>query len=224
MIINHKYKFIFVHIPKAAGTTVTQHLSQFSTYADQEIGGTAFGEAIQPAFSARFGLRKHSTAEQIRNVIGPDTWQDFFRFSISRNPFSRLQSIFAFLKHWPGAAPKVRAQIETCNSFRDFLDSEIWESHSGPDRMFEPQVNWILQQKDSSILVNRTGKVEEFDTFFPEVCAYLGLRSINSRPQKANQSPAYEKFRGWTNSDVERIIARYRMDFEVFEYPKAPPL
>ena len=59
-IINNSYKFIFGHIPKAAGTTITNQLSAYTNYCDLEIGGTCFGEKIQPAYKKRFNISKHS--------------------------------------------------------------------------------------------------------------------------------------------------------------------
>lgn len=40
MIVNHTHKFIFVHVPKSAGTSVTQMFSEYSSYRDLEVGGT----------------------------------------------------------------------------------------------------------------------------------------------------------------------------------------
>ena len=70
MIVNHSHKFIFVHVPKAAGTSVSELFSKFSAYSDLEVGGTELGEALQNAYKCRFGLTKHSTAEEIRAVVG----------------------------------------------------------------------------------------------------------------------------------------------------------
>ena len=45
-IINQSKKFIFVHVPKAAGTSVTSAFSKYTSYQDLEIGGAKFGESI----------------------------------------------------------------------------------------------------------------------------------------------------------------------------------
>ena len=74
MIVNHSHKFIFVHVPKAAGTSVSELFSKFSAYSDLEVGGTELGVALQKAYKRRFGLSKHSTAEVIRAIVGEETW------------------------------------------------------------------------------------------------------------------------------------------------------
>jgi len=80
-IINHSFNFVFVHVPKAAGTSVTSILSKYTNYCDLEIGATEFGEYIQPAYKKRFGLAKHSPARDIRNLVGAVAWSKFFTFS-----------------------------------------------------------------------------------------------------------------------------------------------
>jgi hypothetical protein len=120
MIINHTHRFIFVHVPKTAGTSVSTALSKYSTYRDLEIGGTPLGEAVQPFMSDRFGLRKHSTAANIRDVVGAASFQSYFSFCLVRNPFNRLQSTYHFLKGWKGCPKRFAAKLDR---FESFLDS-----------------------------------------------------------------------------------------------------
>jgi hypothetical protein len=99
-LINHTYGFVFVHVPKNAGTSVAQYLSQLSTYRDQEIGGTALGEAAAPHYRERFSLHKHSTLAEIRDVISPDDLARYRTIAVVRDPADRVRSIFAFLRTW----------------------------------------------------------------------------------------------------------------------------
>ena len=49
MIISNSHKFIFVHVMKTAGTSVSAALDPWLRWNDIAIGGTRFGEQIQPA-------------------------------------------------------------------------------------------------------------------------------------------------------------------------------
>ena len=99
-IINHSHRFVFVHIPKNAGTSVAHYLSQLSSYRDQEIGATDLGEAIAPAFRRRFRLHKHSTFAEIEERTGPET-ADYRSIAVVRDPADRARSIYSFLRKWP---------------------------------------------------------------------------------------------------------------------------
>ena len=100
MILNHEHQFIFVHVPKTAGTTVTRSLAPLTTFRDIELGGTKYGEAIQGMFAARFGLRKHSTATAIKAKCPGHIWRRFFVFAFIRNPYARAYSLYRFLQKW----------------------------------------------------------------------------------------------------------------------------
>ena len=74
MIISNSHRFIFVHVLKTGGTTVCAALDPFLRWNDVVLGGTEFGERMNGPYRDRFGLRKHSTAQEIRAVVGDATW------------------------------------------------------------------------------------------------------------------------------------------------------
>jgi hypothetical protein len=140
MIVNHTYKFIFVHVPKNAGTSVTQALSTLSSWRDLELGGTQLGEAVAPHYMTRFGLRKHSPASKIRTVVGEEVWSSYYKFGFVRDPYSRLQSLWSFLRKW-----KNWPNSEIMNSFEsmdEFVTSDFFRS-GGPDQLLRPQAHFL---------------------------------------------------------------------------------
>lgn len=153
MIINHTYKFIFVHVPKNAGTSVTQALSKLSTWRDLEIGGTQLGEAMAPQFNKRFGLRKHSPATQIRKVVGDDIWASYYKFGFVRDPISRVHSIWSFLRKWRDW-PRSQIMNEFA-SIDEFVRSEFFRN-GGPDEILKPQVHFLDAELDFLGLCSRT--------------------------------------------------------------------
>ena len=120
MIINNTFRFVFVHIPKSAGTTITSILSKYSCYCDIELGGTALGEAVQPLFQKRFGLQKHSTYSEIRNVVGEVLLKHYFSFGFVRNPYSRAYSAYKFLDR--ARKDKQIPSLSDFDKFKDFSD------------------------------------------------------------------------------------------------------
>src|SRR3989304_5138015 len=125
MIINNTFGFIFVHVPKAAGTSVAHFFSKFSCYCDLEVGGTSLGEALQEPFRKRYGLSKHSTAMEIRAVIGDVLWKKYFSFAFVRNPYERAFSAYHFLKRMRAETQlEGLAPIGQCKTFADFVLSD----------------------------------------------------------------------------------------------------
>lgn len=97
MIISNSRRFIFCHIHKTAGESITEGLQPHLGWNDVVLGGTAWGEALNPVFAQRFGLSKHSPASDIRDVVGADLWRDYFTFSVVRHPFHRARSLHQYL-------------------------------------------------------------------------------------------------------------------------------
>ena len=65
-----KRDFVFIHIPKTAGTSMTK----------------IFGEAFQ----------KHNTAKEVIDIIGKEKWNEVYKFSVVRNPWDKVHSWYKF--------------------------------------------------------------------------------------------------------------------------------
>jgi len=79
--ISHKHKFIFIHIPKTAGTTICSNwqgspLKEICTEYGV-LGGT------------------HKTALQLKEMF-PAEWDKYLKFAVVRNPYGRFISKYFF--------------------------------------------------------------------------------------------------------------------------------
>ena len=216
-IINNSKHFIFVHVPKAAGTSVTSALSDYTTYKDLEIGGTKFGEKVQQAYIERFGLAKHSPASNIKGVIGSAEWDKMFSFSIVRNPYDRVISTYKFLLNWSGTPDPIRKEISSFNDINDYINSDIWDRLPGPDNIFRPQVYWLTDIDDrEKLLVKYIGKCEDLDNH---------ISIIKSRIEDADIPPTTTPKLNSTEGNLElssrsisRINSFYERDFRLLGY------
>lgn len=224
-IINNSFKFIFVHVPKAAGTSLTSVLSPYTNYCDLEIGGTHFGEQIQPAYKKRFGLTKHSTASEIHSVVGAVTWSQYFSFAFVRNPFSRCLSTYHFLKKWEGLSEDYAKKINQFKDFDEYVLSDTWAESNGPDDIFRPQMHWLKSFSKNEVLVNFVGRVERINEdmkYIAEVIGHPKMKNdLTSIPQ-LNPSKSIPITEISKTAVIEKIVQKYRIDFETFAYPTDP--
>ncbi|MEX2597190.1 MAG: hypothetical protein WEC59_09715 [Salibacteraceae bacterium] len=122
MIISHKHKFIFVKTKKTAGTSVEIALSKICGDDDiitpiskkDEKARIAFANrsaqnyllspikynkldiatSIYKAKPARF--YNHIRCREIRRYVSDDIWNNYYKFSIDRNPFDQVVSLYYY--------------------------------------------------------------------------------------------------------------------------------
>lgn len=228
MIVNHTHKFIFVHVPKSAGTSVTELFSQYSSYRDLEVGGTQLGEALQNEFKKRFGLTKHATASEIRSIVGADLWDSYFAFGIVRNPYARAQSTFHFMKRWRGNKEMDRLKfIENMPDFRTFALSPKLKRKQF-HRLLWSQTQWLCDDT-GRLLVNQVGRLESLDADLahiqtqipglPERPAQAALEAPKRNKSDADDEALTQLLRD--EPEVEQALYEaYQDDFTHFGYPR----
>lgn len=223
MIINHSHKFVFVHVPKTAGTSVSNMLTGLTTYRDLEIGAGVLGQALQATYGRRFGLTKHAYAHRIRQVMGPADWAAYFSFGFARNPFSRLMSIYHFLKSWDKLPEAVAREMARYDAFEDFLEGDTWIEDGGPSGIYQPQTAWLTARGDpGKLIVDFVGRQETLAQDMETIAGRIGGGVFFDTNEMANITPSYRKSADWTARSINRVVDRYRSDFDLLGYPTVP--
>ncbi len=110
MIISRKRRFIFVHIPKTGGTSLSLAYEARAAADDILIGDTPKARArarrLKDAKTAG-RLWKHSTLADIRGLVTDSEVSSFFVLTLVRNPWERMLSYWAWLRHQSFAHPAV---------------------------------------------------------------------------------------------------------------------
>ena len=219
-VINHTHRFVFIHIPKTAGTSVVAALRPVNTYRDLEVGGSKLGEAIQSEFRVRFGFGKHATIAEVRRSVGPGELVGYRTFAVVRDPVRRVASTFAFLRTWTPwmDLPRWRDYVDefrTCSTLDDFIASRFFET-SGPDKVFEPQTSWIIDNDGGSIAIDALLRIDRLQAELVDFLRTTGvpedkLRAI--RVPKVNTSGALMERISATSLEI--LTRRYARDFRL---------
>jgi hypothetical protein len=246
MFISNSKKFIYIHLYKCAGTTVEVALSQSLAWNDILIGSTKEGEALQPIYQKLFGLHKHSTAQEVKDVIGNSCWDGFFKFSTVRNPYSLAVSQYTFSLQqllggierlklrpsiegtfqnfnryttWPFTYPGVQALLANGGvnaKFSDFIRSRKLTDWKG----FRPQLDQ-LGNENGELIVDQALKIEELDVLWPRLCERLNLGDIRIGRENPSKDSALD-FRYFYNrvEDQEFVYEMFKKDFDCFGYAR----
>ena len=213
MIINHTYRFIFLHVPKTAGTSITRWLSTLTGWNDIELGGTHYGEEIQAIYGRRFKLHKHSPAMQVRSIVGEDIWSNYYKFAVVRDPFDRLVSTYQFYREWdhPGVAA-----VKAMTSFDEFLDSDYFtHDRRNPTRPSGLQCSFL--GLDNGVTLNQLCRFETLDADVAQIADAIGVEP--PALDRVNSSARADTDSYYTPSTRTLAARLYEPDFALLDYP-----
>jgi hypothetical protein len=80
MIISHKYKVIFIHIYKNAGTFITAFLHNLDPNLDTQFLG-------------------HVTSKEGKALLNPNIWNSYAKFCVVRNSYDYIVSLYNYTKY-----------------------------------------------------------------------------------------------------------------------------
>jgi hypothetical protein len=220
-VINTTFAFVFVHIPKCGGTSICNALARLCSILDIEIGGTDFGQKVQAAYLERHGLDKHSTAQEIRAILGREHWLHYTSFAAVREPLSRLESSYFFLRSWDSHEYYLYDQLYQFESFADFVASDLWQSDVGPDRIFKPQAHWVANEAANELIVDHLCQIEEFDTAVPNLLREIGVKPafVPTRLPHLNITAARVPREPLSEELTKKIRSFYAQDYSLLGYP-----
>ena len=207
MVINDKYRFIFIHVPKTAGRSLKAALSELPGDNVRWLA-TSNHEDINEFFSK--WKHRRSTFDKImwRSPKGYKT------FGFVRNPWARISSLYRYLIERSTRKPGIRA----VKSFEDFIfqfeDHVKWirELHS-----FRPQLCFFADETGSAD-INYVGHFEYLSDDISEIKKILNINfSLKHLNRTSSSERDYRK--DYTSSRVVDIVHdHFERDVRQFGY------
>lgn len=186
-----KHRCIFVHIPKAAGVSVSKKL--FGC-----LGGG------------------HPPLADYAHVFSPVEFKDYFKFTFVRNPWDRLLSAYVFLAKggFNGKdAEWAKRNLAPYANFQDFVRGWVNEKNIWTKQHFYPQSYFVTL--DGQLAVDFVGRFENIDEDFATIAQRLG---VDARLEHLNSS-GKKDYHDYYDEECADIVARvYREDIALFDY------
>jgi hypothetical protein len=201
MLISHHKKFIFIHVPKSAGTSIRSALSPFC-YANKITSLKNKLLKKKPIESNNFD--HHIKVDELKAKLPANIFNQYFKFGIVRNPFDRQVSTYHFIQQ-----NKEHFQNELVKkmSFEDYV---VWRVEKGmnyqKDFLFDSQGNQ---------LVDFVGRIENINQDFQYICDKIGVKNELKHVNKSIHKD-YRKM--YTGSTFELINKAYAEEIELFGY------
>ena len=205
MIASHAHRFVFIKTRKTAGTSLEIALSRHCgpddivtriSPADEELRAAGGGAGPQndetsPSSDAHMGARR------VIDVIGRETWDDYFTFAVERNPYDVVASSYRYSARKPTFT----------KSFAEFVRT--------PRRLDRLALNERLYRLGGRIVVDRVYRYEELPAAVADVSTRLGL-DLDLPHAKQGSGPHYRELYG--PGDAEIVGERFARTIREFGY------
>lgn len=201
-MISHNFRCISVHIPKAAGNSVNR----------------AFG----------IGWQDHKDLARYRAELPAETFRDYFKFAIVRNPWERMLSEYNYqLRKSRPADSKLHlfdargdrrnfaAWAEAAFSESSRYPAASWGGEVSPGiHRFSPQVDWI--SLDGAVAVDFVARFEQLAEDFRFIRGVVGMRRI----ELPRRNPRFHFHYSWyyDRATRDRVAQYYASDIAAFGY------
>lgn len=219
MIYSRTRKFIFIHIPKAAGTTVAHTLLPLLHPRQDQIFAKRTPETARMLKLQRQteGLRKHIVGPQLVNVLGEEELKRLFTFTFVRNPYARAYSCWRFVQRQLDSVEEGKKRdryLEVAQASFDEIAADLprWARTFGA---FRPQWKWT----GDPFVLDFIGKAENINQDLGQVYARITGKELDAEPNRTeNVSTRPSEWHGMSRRAADAIADFYARDFELFDY------
>ncbi|NER05350.1 MAG: sulfotransferase family protein [Okeania sp. SIO3C4] len=232
MLISFDKKFLFIHIPKNAGTSITNVLTPFAfdpgskkvnnilnfpfDYTQRKLKFHIKKRIllIKSPVGIKLGISnsgslKHAKAVDLKKILGKNLFDNLFKFAFVRNPWAKEVSNYEYIKRRKDHPLNPLIHFHSL-SLEQFLEWKISKNYKSP------QLNFIADYNDN-LLVDFIGKVEDIDRDIKKISKQINIDSekvpkLNSRKQPYN----YQEFYNSHSKKLVEIL--HEKELKLFDY------
>ncbi len=225
-MISHKHKFIFIHVPKCAGTSIERQFGHIDLYDNRNKQDHRTIRMIEnPVFlsdilQSRDNMKEYfkrwvhnfrivSSNPNNRITVSSSQYENYFKFTIIRNPFDRTFSCYKGI---------MRDQIHLAErgitnkslSFRDYVINFLYK-----DPLLRSQLYYIENNKQR-IPMDFIVRFEKLDEDMKEVYKRIG---VPYQPLPHELKGGGFDYKGYYDDEIKELVHDYyRKEIELFSY------
>lgn len=206
MLISDSHQFIFVHIRKAAGSSIRDTLEPLSIVKPTDTWSKIKSRFLKTEKDyKKYAFRQHDDINAAKRVMPPELFESYFKFAFVRNPWDRLVSEYEFIRRRPdhGRHSKVMKM-----GFEKYIvyQSKRFDAH---------QIN-MLADKNGNLLMDFIGKFENLQDDWNRVTDKLGIENKELTHRKKAGIKDYNSY--YTDESRALVSELWKRDIEAFGY------
>jgi len=211
-VISDKFNFIFFHVPKAAGSSVTKG---FSKSIPNDVKVNENNVDLKSFLNKKGKLwPNHATCHEVKTFLREDGYNSYFKFCFVRNPWDRLVSLYHYTVQ---KEAKIYAEkgVKLSQFNQQIINAGSFDNWVKTGNLGASQFQF-LSDTNGKLLVDFVGRSENLQADFSYVCGLLGMPNIIL--PKVNVSK-HKKYQEYYSDETKHIAAkRFAKDIELFGY------
>ena len=211
-MINHNNKYILIHIPKNAGSSMEISLGGYEK--EHHLWGLEDGVPLQ-----------HLTAHRLKHRINSTTgttsiFDNYFKFTFVRNPFSKCVSEYFWVKNHPGLGETLDFKAWVRTKLRKLIEEEINKTSTQPDiKMHNLEQYRFIYSPAGEVMVDYIGRFENLQQDFNIICDKIGIPQRQLPHECKAGHKDYKHYTEYYDDETREIVAKcYAKDIEYFGY------
>ena len=222
MIINHKYKFIFIKSFKTAGTSLEIALSKFCSGKDVITSIVSEDEALRKKLKYtgpqnNITMEEHMSISKIKSKLKSDIFEKYFKFVVVRNPFDQILSAY----YWHNESKKNEKKFIFLKKkkldFHEFFErkakhifqDEIDRYTENGKILIDKFISYENLKKDLSELSNLINLPENLYDVFKNIKAKSNIRPPQDKLVKLNKNQISKIYKY-----ADKIIKLHKYKYE----------
>jgi hypothetical protein len=209
IVISKKNKVIFFHLPKNAGTSISNLLLKNESYYFSWVTLSKILRRFSKKDNFFFDnfqkkihfFRSHETVKSIQNKISSKIFDNYFKFAIVRNPYSRFVSRYNYTK------------LVTKNKNIKF--SEFVKEYVELEMITDKQYKFLLNN-NGDIGVNKILKFENISKDINEIANRI---SVNPNKLYKMNVSTHDNYKEYYDTETKNIVENFcKEDLNFFNY------
>ena len=208
MLLSTEKRFIFVHVPKTAGTSVTTMLAPYCVRPERTDFRRLLSRLPVPEDPHKAFLRKHDKAWWLKLKLPSEMFDNYLKFAVVRNPFDYAVSYYFYTRR---NVTHSRHKMAMRSSFSEYL-----RAMGRKNRLTAvTQHSWLTDFSGRSVLVDRILRFETLHADLSALCGELGIPMNMPHANSSSHAHYSTYFSAQDRAFAERLFAR---DLEMFGY------
>ena len=205
MLISDSKNFLFVHVQKTAGTSLTQVLAPFCLQPSQsKLNRLGSQLRLVNWRNHRFG--KHAPLSEAQSVLPANVYEGMFKFAFVRNPWARLVSWYEYILRTE--SHHRRDQVMELGGFDGFVDKYT----NNPRRS-----QWsMLVNRDGQLGVDFVGRFEHLERDMALLTQRFALQAQALPHVNRIEAQAWRSY--YSPRSIAWVRERWSQEIEAFGY------